>query len=513
MQAATKTPDSLPNDLAEAHALIAELTKQLERSERKVDALQLRLEKLAHRLFGRSSEKGTGSDAQGVLAFDTSEGEVAIDTSDEAVVETEVKSHRRRKHPGRHALPEDLPRETVELEPLPEDLQCKGCLAGKEQIGADRTETLEYVPASFFIREYVRPKYACRSCENGVVQASLPHRPIEKGRPEPGLLAHVVSSKYADHSPHYRQEQIFARHGVYVTRRTLSEWSGAVADLLEPVARTIFAQILESRWIQSDDTPIEVRDPAESPQYRNGHMWVYRGEQGDVGYDFTWKRNRDGPARILEGYRGYLQADAAPAYDDIYAGNEQIIEVGCWAHARRYFKDAVSSEALAATQVLTWIGELYGVERHAKREKLDESARLELRHSRARPVLGKLHAYLLAQQQRVLPKSPVAKAIGYALRQWRALERYTEDGALAIDNNGAERAIKPLVLGRKNWLFIGSEPAAHRTAVLLTLVNTCKAHQVDPFVYLRDVIERVSVHPISRIDELTPRRWKELRQA
>jgi len=499
--------------LSEAHALIAELTRQLERSEREKQALQLRLEKLARRVFGRRSEQGTSIGMQGELPFASSAGVVAADASDEqqAVEEIEVPAHIRRVHRGRRPLPRELPREIVELAPAPEDLQCLGCSCPKEVIGADRTETLEYVPASLFVREYVRPKYACRQCGDGVVQAVLPARPIEKGRPEPGLLAHVVSAKYGDHLPLYRLEQGLARHGVAITRRTLAEWNGAVADLLEPVACAVYAQILGSRWVQSDDTPINVADPSRQPQYGRGHMWVYRGEHGDVGYDFTWKRNKDGPARILEGYRGYLQADAAPAYDDIFKQNAEILEVGCWAHARRYFKEAVSSAALPATQVLTWIGELYGLERQAKRQRLDEDGVRELREQRARPRLQRIRDYLREQEKVHLPKSPFGQAIGYALRHWGALERYVEHGALEIDNNGAERAIKPLVLGRKNWLFIGSEAAAHRTAVLLTLVNTCKAHAIDPFAYLRDVIERVSTHPMSRVEELTPRRWKQLR--
>lgn len=508
-QTAKKSGTKLPDDLGEAHALIAELTRQLERTEREKLSLQFKYEKLARRLFGRSSERGVAIGAQAELPFAACAGVVAADASDEAPHEIEVPAHRRKAHRGRRPLPADLPREVVEIQPSAEELACKGCLGAKQAIGADRTETLEYVPASLFIREYVRPKYACRRCGDGVVQAPLPARPIEKGRPEPGLLAYVVSAKFGDHLPHYRQEQILARHGVEVTRRTLAQWSGAVADLLVPVAEAIFAQILASRWIQSDDTPIEVADGER--RYRQGYIWTYRGEEGEVGYDFTWKRNREGPQRILKDYRGYLQADAAPAFNDLYG--EAILEVGCWAHTRRYFKEAVSSAALEATQVLTWIGELYGLERHARQHKLDEQARRQLREQRARPVLRRIRDYLREQEKLHLPKSPFGQAIGYAQRNWAALERYTTHGALEIDNNGAERAIKPLVLGRKNWLFIGSEAAAHRNAVLLTLVNSAKAHGIDPFVYLRDLIDRVSTHPASRIDELTPRRWKALRNS
>jgi len=358
----------------------------------------------------------------------------------------------------------------------------------------------------------VRPKYACARCQQGVVQAVLPARPIEKGRPGPGLLAHVVTSKYADHLPLYRLEQIFERHGVQITRRTLSEWNGAVADLLEPIVRAMHReQVCQSPWIQCDDTTLDVQDPSRAPEIRTGHLWVYRGEAGEAVYDFTWSRNRDGPLKMLANYRGYLQADAAPAYDDVFAQHPEIVEVGCWAHARRYFKEAMPTAAVACAQALAIIGQLYGIERAASDKHPDACARQRLRQEQARPILDKLYAYLQEQRATALPKSPLGTAVGYALRNWTALTRYTEDGRLKVDNNGAEQALRPIVLGRKNWLFAGSEAAAHRTAILCSLVQTCKHLQINPFVYLRDVIERVSTHPARLVLELTPREWKRLR--
>jgi hypothetical protein len=239
---------------------------------------------------------------------------------------------------------------------------------------------------------------------------------------------------------------------------------------------------------------------------------VYRGELGEVVYDFTWARNRDGPLKMLAGYRGYLQVDAAPAYDDVFAQHPEIIEVGCWAHARRYFKEAMPTAAIPCAQVLAIVGQLYGIERAASDKHLDAPARQRLRQEQARPILEKLHAYLQSQQVTALPKSPLGAAIGYALRNWTALTRYTEDGRLKPDNNGAELALRPIVLGRKNWLFAGSEAAAHRTAILCSLVQTCKHIRIDPFAYLRDVIERVLTHPARLVIELTPREWKRLRE-
>ena len=361
-------------------------------------------------------------------------------------------------------------------------------------------------------QQYARPKLACPHCRDGVTQAPLPARPIEKGRPGPGLLAQVVVGKYADHLPLYRQEQIFARHDVQISRRTLAEWNGAVADLLAPIVTTIREmQLLSSPWIQCDDTTLEVQQPGAG--CRTGHMWVYRGAGGEVVYDFTWSRNRDGPLRMLAGYRGYLQADAAPAYDELFLRHPEIVEVGCWAHARRYFKEAAPSAALACAQVLALIGELYGIERSATARQLDAAARHELRQHRARPLLAQLRAMLDGLVLTVLPKSPIGQAVAYARNHWTALARYIEDGRLKIDNNGAEQALRPIVLGRKNWLFAGSEAAAQRAAILCSLVQTCKHMQIDPFVYLRDVIERVSTHPARRILELTPREWRRLRAA
>jgi hypothetical protein len=346
-----------------------------------------------------------------------------------------------------------------------------------------------------------------------VVQAVLPARPIEKGRPGPGLLAHVVSSKYADHLPLYRLEQIFERHGVQVTRRTLAEWNGAVADLLAPIVRAMHQeQVRQSPWIQCDDTTLEVQDPSRAPEIRTGHLWVYRGALGEVVYDFTWARNRDGPLKMLANYRGYLQVDAAPAYADVFAQYPEISEVGCWAHARRYFKEALPTAAVPCARTLALIKQLYGIERVASERQLEAPARQRVRQEQARPILAQLQAYLQEQRVAALPKSPLGAAVGYALRNWVALTRYTENGRLRIDNNGAEQALRPIVLGRKNWLFAGSEAAAHRTAILCSLVQTCKHLHLNPFVYLRDVIERVSTHPARLVLELTPREWKRLRR-
>lgn len=500
---------------AESQTVLDELSHEIDRLNKENAALRQRIQLLTQRLFGRRSEKGVPVVEQGVLPFEpVVAGPVQPETTDESRRDdTAERAPVRRRHPGRRRLPADLPREQIELVPPASERHCATCDTAKVRIGADTTEELDYVPASFVIREYVRPKYACTSCQQGVVQAALPARPIEKGRPGAGLLAHVVTSKYADHLPLYRQEQIFERHGVEVTRRTLSEWNGAVADMLEPIVRAMHReQVCQSPWIQCDDTTLDVQDPSRAPEIRTGHIWVYRGELGEVVYDFTWARNRDGPLKMLAGYRGYLQVDAAPAYDDVFAQHPEIIEVGCVAHARRYFKEAMPTAAVVCAHVLALIGQLYGIERTANERQLDASARQRLRQAQARPILEALRVYLQEQQATALPKSPLGTAIGYALRNWTALTRYTDDGRLRVDNNGAEQALRPIVLGRKNYLFAGSEAAAHRTAILCSLVQTCKHLQINPFVYMRDVIARASTHPARLVLELTPREWKRRRQ-
>lgn len=494
---------ALPQDLESAQAVIVELQAQIEQ-------MRHQMARLTKYIFGRRSEKERPEvEEQGRLPFvDAVVGPELGEAPEATSVESsEVRSHTRRKHPGRHALSKDLPRQEVILDVTEADKHCPCCDAPKVCIGQDTTESLDYQPASLFVVERIRPKYACPRCQNGVVQATLPARPIDKGVAEPGLLAHVAAMKHDIHVPLFRIEQLLRRQGANISRGLLAEWIGAVADLLGPVARAVHAQVLQSRYIHSDDTGVKVQAKDECDK---GHIWVYCGEEGEVVYDFTWQRNRDGPMKMLVGYTGYLQADAAPAYDDVYA-TKPITEVGCWAHARRYFVDAKATSAVEATQIIVWIRELYGLEKAAKESGMNEAELRELRQHKAVPILKRIDGYLKQVAPRVLPKSPLGQAITYAQNQWVALNRYVEHGALKIDNNAAERAIKPFVIGRKGWLFLGNEESGHRTAILCTLVNTCKAYAIDPFVYLRDVIDRVSTHPMSRINELTPRDWKRLR--
>jgi transposase len=435
-------------------------------------------------------------------------GEETVEAAGEeqTPVEPEPLPKRKKNGHGRSALPEHLPRHRVEYPLADGQCQCEACGGALEKIGEELTRQLDYEPASFHVTEHVRIKYACKRCQGNVVLGQLPPQPIDKGLPGPGLLAHVLVSKYADHLPLHRLEGIFGRNGVEVSRRTMCDWVKASAQLLEPLYEAMRGDVLASKVIGTDDTPVPVQQ-AGRERTRKGRIWVYvgDGEHEHTVYDYTPTRNKDGPERFLGGYEGYLQADAYAGYDGLYAGGK-ITEVGCWAHARRKFYDAKPSDGPRALVALAYIRQLYEVEKEAR--DLSARQRRALRRGKARPVLEGFKTWLGRQQLEVLPKSPMGEAIGYAQRQWRALVRYLEDGDLNIDNNPSERALRAVVIGRKNYLFYGSDAGGKWAAILYSFVATCKRHGVDPFAYLRDVLQRLPSQSIQRLDELFPKNWK-----
>jgi len=380
--------------------------------------------------------------------------------------------------------------------------------------------------------EHVRLKYACPACEaqaaeNGpqIATAAKPLAPIEKGLAAPGLLAYVLVSKYGDHLPLHRLEHILERHGLAFARSTLCDWAAQCAAVLRPLYDLMVRRVLQSKVIHTDDTPVDVLD-RQRTQTRTGRFWVYLGDPDHPYTVFTYtpSRSRDGPLEFLAGWgqdrRVYLQADAFGGYDGIYRGEAggQVTEVACWAHARRKFYDARTSDAARSTQALAYIRLLYDVEDAAKEQfqhqnpsmaKRPLSAiRLALRQESAVPRLEQFRNWLQAQQAQhggpVLPKSPVGEAITYVFNQWDALTTYTTDGDLAIDNNASENALRRVALGRRNWLFCGSDHGGHTAAILFSLIATCQRHKVEPFTYLRDVLTRIAAHPVSRLAELLP---------
>jgi transposase len=508
--------NELPDDvatlrrlLAEREAMIAEQHETIHELQRENQGLSHRLDVLLRRVYGPSSER---MDPDQLLLFGrrmAEAGERAESASDTSTdTEAPASPRARRKGHGRRPLPDHLPRHRVEHPVDPAQRSCPCCGGERQRIGEAISEQLDYVPASLFVLEHVRPKLACKRCEEGGVATA--RRPaesqlIEKGLPGPGVVAQVIVSKHLDHLPLYRQERIFSRFGVELARSTMCGWMAEAAHLLEPLVKLMGQRILDSKVIHTDDTPVPVQEKGRG-KTRTGRFWVYLGDADHpyTVYDYTPSRSRDGPLKWLDGYEGYLQADAFAGYDELHRGG-RVIEVGCWAHARRKFYDARTSDAARSHHVLGLIRQLYAVEKRAK--DLDAAERTELRQQESKPVLEQLQRYLLEEQEAVLPQSPMGEAITYTLNQWEALVRYADDGDLAIDNNAAERAIRPLAIGRKNYLFVGSDAGGRTAAILYSLVEGARRAGLDVWLYLRDLLTRLPSAPMSQLPEFLPDRW------
>ena len=514
----------LPATLEASHALIGDLLGEIRN-------MQHQIEWLRRKVFGRSSERIEG----GELEFfgqtfapeinDHGAGAESLENQPEAAAAPppDAAAGDKPQRAARRSPLDDLPHQTLVHDVAEADKLC-ACGRQKSRIGQDDSEQLEFIPASLFIIQHVRPKYACPKCHEGVVQAPMPAMPIERGAVGPGLLAHIITSKYADHVPLYRQETILERHGIHIARSVTCEWVMKSAELLEPLSAALRTEILRGATINTDDTPVDVHTGEGNHQAR---LWTYVGDplHPYTVYDFTWDRSGEGPRKFLKGFAGTLQADAFSGYDRLFKDGT-VLEAGCLAHARRKFYDARGEDLLVALPILKMIRELYDVERAAKEkwptlcqarpdpEELAaaEAARLGLRQEKSAPLMTELMRKLRALEGQLLPKSGLGQAVGYALNHWTALCRFLEAGNVAIDNNAAERAIRPLCLGRRNWLQLGSRRGGRAAAVLFTLVQCARRHGIDPFVYLRDLLARIPTHPQSRIYELFPDNWLKLRQ-
>ena len=498
--------NSLPQDVKRCHALIGELLGDLDAKERKLQRFLNMLTKLLRWRYGPKRER---VDEHQLFLF---AGAMVEEKRDIPPPQPDESAAKAPKGHGRGKLPEHLERRPVVFDLPPEQKQCPQCHKPLKQIGEETSERLEYIPASFHVIQEICPKYACpKGCT--VVTASKPMRPIERGLPGPGLLAHVVVSKHADHLPLYRQGQIFKRQGVHLSRQTMCDWMGRCAQLLSPLFEVMKERVLTSKAVQTDDTPVAVLDP-DLPRTKTGRIWTYvgDGQHPYTVYDYTPNRKRDGPDEFLQAFSGYLQADAYSGYDRIYRERD-VTEVACWAHVRRKFYEAQETDLMRSMVMLAYIRLLYYVEREAHDLKRDGPGRLALRQQKSIAILEDIEAYLRREQKRVLPKSPIGEAIGYALGNWQALVRYCEDGDLQIDNNGAERSLRGVAIGRKNWLFFGSDKGGRTAAVLTSVITTCKRLDIDPHTYLRDIFERISAHPANRLHELLPDQWKAAREA
>ena len=483
-----------------------------------IEKLKLQIAKLKRMKFGRSSEKLNGQIEQLELIVEELEAS-----------EAQLPPQRRRRQAAadqksddtsgsRGALPETLPRETVEHSP---GADCPGCGAALRRIGEDVSEQLEFVPEHFKVIRHVRPRLACRCCER-VLQAPAPSRPIDRGIAGPALLAHVLVSKFLDHLPLYRQSAIYARQGVELDRAMLADWVGQCSRLMAPLTEALAAYVKAApKKLHADDTPAPVLQPGRGST-KLGRFWVYVRDDRNAGSTdppavlFRYSPDRKGahPQQHLKDFRGALQADAyggfAPLYEPSQPGQPPpVVEVACWAHARRKFYDLLEATGSpTAREALERIAELYKVEKVARGRIAEQRVALRRQHAARR--LAELRDWLKATLAQTSTKTPLAEACRYALKRWVALTRYVEDGNLEIDNGAAERALRGVALGRRNYLFLGSDAGAERAAAIYALIGTAKLNGIDPEAYLRQVLERIADHPINRVDELLP--WNIARQ-
>jgi len=492
--------EQLPNDTNTLKQMVLTLLEQ-------IDDLNGQLYYLKRQLFGKKSEK---LDPAQRLLFENLYDQVKAKIDQQKPPKAKaVKKRRNANHHGRNPLPKDLPREVIEIEPADEEKTCPVCQKEKQRIGSEETEKLEYVPASFYVKKYVRYKYACKACESHISIGPLPPMAIDKGIPGEGLLAYIMTSKYCDHLPLNRLEGILKRHSVDINVSTMCDWVGKSADLLAPLVKRMHARILQSPKINTDDTPIPIKSKKRRGSTYNGYLWVYIDQDHNVVFDFTPTRSREGPVKFLGKFSGYVQADAYSGYDEFFRKSDAT-EVGCHSHARRKFDYALDTDPIRAARLLVLWGKLYDIERKAKEENCSSAQLLAARQKEATPILKEIKTVLDEYKNQVLPKSPIGKAITYSLNQWDALNRYVDDPMLEIDNNVSERTLRMVVIGRKNYMFAGSEAGAWRAATIYSLVASCKLNDIDPFSYFRDILARISTHPASKIDELLPGAWKKL---
>jgi transposase len=517
-------PAAWPADPRDCHDLLDRLSQQVEdlraalnsaaqlhdqatrEHERTVEELRRQLELYRRYVFGPRRERLIEAPGQGHLFEIDSAGDVALPPEPEPPAQAAGAAPRPRR--SRRPDYDRLPQVRIEHDVPEAEKVCSHCGEAKARIGEDEARVLEFIPARFELHVHVLPKYACSHRRDGVAAPEPPPRPLSGCIAGAGVLAEVVVSKFAEHLPLYRFEDISTRYGLHLSRSTLCDWVGGVADLLRPLYELEKELVRTGPVIWTDDTHVTVLG-GDVPGSHRGQFWVYIGSATvpyDV-YDFTEDRKRDGPVRFLAGYAGYLQADAFSGYDGIYAGSDGgIREVACWAHARRKFFEARSSSPADASLVLEMIRRLYEVEDRAR--PLDDEARRALRQAEAAPVLDRVREELDRLSARLLPKSALAQAVTYASNQWAALCRYTEDGRLTIDNNVSERRLRDQAIGRKNWMFLGSARAGPRAAVLCTIIAGAKRLRLEPWAYVRDVILQLSVDASpERLAELLPDRW------
>lgn len=504
-------PQQLPDDPKQLQRIVLDLMAQLDRELAERTKVEHILRELMDAKRGRKSEQLSEDQlslfaaALQTLYPETADQKDSGEGGCEPEPEPEADTQGQRKRSGgRRPLPAQLKRERVVHDLAQQEKHCDHCGQDLRQIGEQTSERYEYVPAKLIVIEDVCLKYACQCT---VRTANKPSQPLEKSTAGASLLAQVIVGKFGDHLPLNRQETIFGRHGAEISRKTMCGWMGKCANLLDPLYQAAKTVLFESKVIGTDDTGVKVLDP-KLDFTRTGRIWPYLGDKDHpiILYDYTPTREGAGPEKFLEGYRGYLQADAYAGYDALFKDPRRgLIEVGCWAHGRRHFHEALESDTARMGPVLALIAKLYAVEHKARTRSAAE--RLALRQLESKPVLEQLHGYLLELKGELLPKSAAAGAVRYALNHWVALTRYCQDGDLEIDNNATERALRSIAVGRNNWTFFGSDNGGKTAAVLRSFVACCQRSAVEPFAWFNDVLSRIAGHPVTRLAELLPHNW------
>lgn len=459
--------------------------------------LKEELAQLKRMIFGVKSERFVPAlvPGQATLGFEVQPEVVPVNIKQETITYTREKGKDNKVHMGRLPIPAHIERVKIEVAPQ-EDVSGLTC------IGEEITEELEYKAASFYVNQYVRPKYAKHNGE-GIIIGELPSRPIDKGIAGPGLLANIIIEKYVDHLPLHRQLQRFSRAGINIPPATITGWVHATCNLIEPLYDLLKREVLKAAYLQADETPIAVLDKNKEGSTHQGYNWVYHAPGIKmVLFDYRKGRGRDGPTEILKDFKGYLQTDGYNAYEIF--DNDSITLLHCMAHARRKFEQALDNDKERAEYVMKQLQELYAIERKAKEGDYTHEQRHKIRQEESIATLQHLHVWFKENIVQVLPKSLIGQAIAYSLSRWEKLSLYTTDGSLEIDNNLVENAIRPVAVGRKNYLFAGNHDAAQRSAMLYSFMGTCKLRGVEPLQWLKTTLAKLPDHKVNQLHLLLP---------